>query len=67
MSQKNSYGAEIGVFNDRLRDALRGGTTDLSELSDQGFVTGLLNEGPPCYGGNAHRFVEQQAVGRQHY
>lgn len=43
MSQKNSYGAGIGVFNDRLRDALRGGTTNLSELSDQGFVTGLLD------------------------
>lgn len=41
MTQKNSYGSGFGVFNDRLRDALRGGTTNLAELSDQGFITGL--------------------------
>ncbi len=43
MTQKNSFSAGIGVFNDRMRDALRGGTTNLAELSDQGFVTGLLD------------------------
>lgn len=43
MTQKNSFGSGIGVFNDRLRDALRGGTTNLSEPSDQGFVTGLFD------------------------
>lgn len=37
----NSYGLEIGFFNDRIRDAIRGGTTSSSEKSDQGFVTGL--------------------------
>lgn len=37
----NSYGLGIGLFNDRLRDAARGGTTNSSEKSDQGFVTGL--------------------------
>lgn len=37
----NSYGLDIGFFNDRIRDAVRGGTTNSSEKSDQGFVTGL--------------------------
>ncbi len=40
-SQENAYGAGIGFFNDRMRDAVRGGTTDSHEKSDQGFVTGL--------------------------
>lgn len=43
MTQKNSFGSEIGIFNDRLRDALRGGTTNLTELSDQGYATGLID------------------------
>ena len=43
MTQKNSFGSGIGVFNDRLRDALRGGTTNLSEPADQGFITGLFD------------------------
>lgn len=43
MTQLNSFGAGIGVFNDRFRDAIRGGTTNLSEPSDQGFATGLLD------------------------
>jgi pullulanase len=41
MTQLNSFGAGIGSFNDRFRDALRGGTTDSREKSDQGFLTGL--------------------------
>lgn len=41
MTQLNSYGAGIGLFNDRLRDAVRGGTTNSSEKSDQGYATGL--------------------------
>jgi pullulanase len=40
-TQLNSYGAGIGFFNDRFRDAIRGGTTDSTEKSDQGFLTGL--------------------------
>ncbi|GIL16830.1 MAG: alpha-dextran endo-1,6-alpha-glucosidase [Oligoflexia bacterium] len=47
--QTRSYGQGIGVFNDRMRDALRGGTTDSREKSDQGFATGLFydfNEEP---------------------
>ncbi|RYZ96322.1 MAG: DUF3372 domain-containing protein, partial [Proteobacteria bacterium] len=38
----NSYGRSMGVFNDRLRDAARGGTTDHKEKADQGFLTGLF-------------------------
>lgn len=41
-TQARSYGNEIGVFNDRIRDAVRGGTTDSTEKSDQGFATGLF-------------------------
>lgn len=42
MTLENSYGTEYGFFNDRLRDAVRGGTTNSVEKSDQGFVTGLF-------------------------
>lgn len=41
-TQLRSYGWGVGVFNDRLRDAVRGGTTDPKEKSDQGFATGLF-------------------------
>ncbi len=41
MTQLNSFGVGIGMFNDRLRDAVRGGTSDSAEKSDQGFVSGL--------------------------
>lgn len=41
MTMENSAGSKIGFFNDRLRDAVRGGTTNTSEKSDQGFATGL--------------------------
>ncbi len=41
MSIENSYGTGYGFFNDRLRDAVRGGTTNSVEKSDQGFATGL--------------------------
>lgn len=41
-TQVRSYGTGVGVFNDRIRDALRGGTTDPKEKSDQGFATGLF-------------------------
>lgn len=49
MSIENSYGTQYGFFNDRLRDAVRGGTTSSAEKSDQGFATGLFfdfNEEP---------------------
>lgn len=42
MNILNSFGLGIGFFNDRLRDAVRGGTTDSSQKSDQGFATGLF-------------------------
>ncbi|MGZ3772537.1 MAG: alpha-1,6-glucosidase domain-containing protein [Pseudobdellovibrionaceae bacterium] len=41
MTIENSYGTHYGFFNDRLRDAVRGGTTSSTEKSDQGFATGL--------------------------
>lgn len=41
MTIENSYGSQYGFFNDRLRDAVRGGTTSSAEKSDQGFATGL--------------------------
>lgn len=40
-TQLRSAGLGVGVFNDRFRDVLRGGTTDNKEKSDQGFATGL--------------------------
>lgn len=43
-TQLNSYGAGIGQFNDRFRDAIRGGTTSPDEKSDQGFATGLYTD-----------------------
>ncbi|WP_413287709.1 alpha-1,6-glucosidase domain-containing protein [Bdellovibrio sp. HCB337] len=42
MTLENSYGTDYGFFNDRLRDAVRGGTTNSVEKSDQGFATGLF-------------------------
>lgn len=40
-SQLNVGGTGIGVFNDRLRDAARGGGP-FAPLPEQGFITGLL-------------------------
>lgn len=39
-TQGNLYGQGIGTFNDRLRDAVRGGNP-FGGLQDQGFATGL--------------------------
>lgn len=43
-TQANGAGSGIGFFNDRMRDALRGGTTSPSELSDQGVISGLWDD-----------------------
>jgi pullulanase len=40
-TQLNSAGTGIGVFNDRLRDAARGGNP-FSGLQEQGYLTGLF-------------------------
>ena len=40
-TQLNIAGTGIGVFNDRLRDAVRGGSP-FSDMRDQGFATGLV-------------------------
>jgi pullulanase len=40
-TQINMYGTGIGTFNDRIRDAIRGGNP-FGGLQDQGFATGLV-------------------------
>ncbi|MFC4452196.1 pullulanase-type alpha-1,6-glucosidase [Deinococcus sonorensis] len=40
-TQINMYGQGIGTFNDRIRDAVRGGNP-FGGLQDQGFATGLV-------------------------
>ncbi|MFB9994373.1 pullulanase-type alpha-1,6-glucosidase [Deinococcus oregonensis] len=47
-TQINMYGQGIGTFNDRIRDAVRGGNP-FGGLQDQGFATGLatLPNGQP--------------------
>lgn len=40
-TQLNVYGLGIGTFNDRIRDAIRGGNP-FGGLQDQGFATGLF-------------------------
>ena len=42
-TQQNLGGTGIGTFNDRLRDAARGGTP-FSDKLDQGFITGLYTD-----------------------
>ncbi|RKH09701.1 pullulanase-type alpha-1,6-glucosidase [Corallococcus sp. CA053C] len=42
-TQLNMAGTGIGTFNDRLRDAARGGGP-FSGLQEQGFITGLLSD-----------------------
>lgn len=41
MHQTMASGTGIGTFNDRLRDAARGGNFDHATRSDQGLITGL--------------------------
>lgn len=71
MTQKNSFGGGIGVFNDRFRDALRGGTTNLAEPSDQGYITGLLDRfnfsprnrnSPVSYSDRSEKFLHLKDV-----
>ncbi len=42
-TQLNMAGTGIGTFNDRLRDAVRGGSP-FSAITDQGFATGLATD-----------------------
>ena len=42
-TQINLAGTGIGTFNDRLRDAARGGGP-FAPVRDQGFITGLLTD-----------------------
>ncbi len=50
--QVNMAGTGIGSFNDRIRDAVRGGGP-FSPRRDQGFATGLFVEPNGTYGGSA--------------
>lgn len=43
-TQKNMAGTGIGTFNDRLRDAVRGGTPFDADPRIQGFATGLFTD-----------------------
>jgi pullulanase-type alpha-1,6-glucosidase len=47
-TQQNMAGTGIGTFNDRIRDAVRGGSP-FTDRRDQGFATGLDVE-PSAYG-----------------
>lgn len=40
-TQMNMYGTGVGTFNDRMRDAVRGGSP-FGDARDQGFATGLF-------------------------
>ncbi|OFZ79326.1 MAG: hypothetical protein A2583_00830 [Bdellovibrionales bacterium RIFOXYD1_FULL_53_11] len=40
-TQVNMFGSGIGTFNDRTRDAIRGGSSSAENKMDQGFGTGL--------------------------
>jgi pullulanase-type alpha-1,6-glucosidase len=50
--QVNMAGTGIGSFNDRVRDAVRGGGP-FSPRRDQGFATGLFTETNGTFGGSA--------------
>ena len=47
-TQNNAAGVGIGTFNDRIRDAIRGGNFHPSTKSDQGFVSGLYYDYNVC-------------------
>ena len=51
-TQVNMAGTGIGTFNDRIRDAVRGGGP-FSPRRDQGFATGLYVEPNGTFGGSA--------------
>jgi pullulanase len=61
-TQLNIAGTGIGVFNDRLRDAVRGGSL-FSDPRDQGFVTGLVLANNT----NEKRDVEDQQIQLNNY
>jgi pullulanase-type alpha-1,6-glucosidase len=47
-TQVNMAGTGIGTFNDRLRDAARGGGSFGDDPTEQGFATGLGSRTPPA-------------------
>ena len=61
-SQLNIAGTGIGVFNDRLRDSVRGGSP-FGDPREQGFVTGLVL----ASNANEKRAVEDQQIQLNNY
>jgi pullulanase len=61
-TQLNIAGTGIGVFNDRLRDAVRGGSP-FTDPRDQGFATGLVLTN----NANEKRNVEDQQIQLDNY
>ncbi|MCP4399937.1 MAG: DUF3372 domain-containing protein, partial [bacterium] len=47
-TQNNAAGVGIGTFNDRIRDAVRGGNFHSDTKSDQGFISGLYYDDNAC-------------------
>ncbi len=47
-TQTNSGNVGIGTFNDRIRDAARGGNFHPSTRSEQGFISGLFTDYNAC-------------------
>ena len=62
-TQQNMAGTGIGTFNDRIRDAGRGGGA-FSGLQVQGFLTGLYVDRQPGAAGTAHRHLLFVGQGR---
>jgi pullulanase/glycogen debranching enzyme len=57
-SQKNLAGTGIGTFNDRLRDAVRGGGPHDEDPRTQGFATGLADEPSEALARAQHQIQE---------
>lgn len=65
-TQGNLAGTGIGAFNDRLRDAVRGGgPTDFDHRFEQGFASGLLTDPNPI--ASSHYTEEQSEYKAKRY
>ena len=64
MNQSNAAGTGVGTFNDRMRDAVRGGNYMHSSLPNQGWSNGLLDA---FNAENTSEELEQDAKRRQSF
>ena len=64
MNQSNAAGTGVGTFNDRMRDAVRGGNYMHSSLPNQGWSNGLLDA---FNAENTSKELEQDAKRRQFF